>query len=188
MKSTAKKVSAAKQLIATVRIDSSSIKEMVDGLREEFRIKLAEVKTLMQTTGPARFTKLDANGQGLGANADTFHAIHDIRTGLIWSAKVIKANNWADAKAKAAEVQIVGAKGRLPECDELLSIVDRSVFKPAADHQFFKFLDLSDWYWSNTVYASVSSCAWNVYLGNGHCSYDPQSSLGLVLAVRSASQ
>ncbi len=176
-----------KTVIPTVRLAPDCIQELAKAIHGH--PKVVSIATAIKPTAGARFTKLDASGTGLPASAEKFDAIHDAKTGLIWSAKVIKASSWADAKAKAAEVQIVGAKGRLPEIEELESIRDRTVFKPAADHQFFKFLDLSDWYWSNTPLASApSSGAWGVLFYGGYSGWCNRYGVGLVLACRSASQ
>ena len=50
-----------------------------------------------------------------------------------------------------------------------------------ADH---KDLFQSDWYWSNTVHASHSDCAWDQLFGDGNQGWDGQRSSGRARAVR----
>ena len=132
-----------------------------------------------------RFIGLNSAGQQLPPGDASTHAIYDTRTQLLWARQSLKASSWSHAQEVAAGVQLLGQACRLPECDELLSLVDRKLFSPAADHAHFKFLDLSDWYWSRTPCAwSPSDYAWYVSLSLGNANYDHQDLRGLALAVR----
>ena len=111
-------------------------------------------------------------------------AILDTKTGLLWAA-ADHADEcmWEEAK-KAAEATIIdGEPGRLPTHDELRSLVDLALFRPAADPA----LNLkSDRYWSSTEAASSSDCAWYVNFHGGYSYYGLRDYAGFVRAVRSA--
>ena len=83
---------------------------------------------------------------------------------------------WQDEKQSFQEycnlVNLAGYKDwRLPTRVELLSIIDKSRYKPALNTAF-KYIADSDypWYWSQTTYAGGSSGAWVVdfVFGSGY--------------------
>ena len=72
---------------------------------------------------------------------------------------------------------------RLPNIDELETLVDRSKYKPAANKSTFPNLDLS-YYWSSTTSASNTGYAWFVYFYYGGVGDGPKSSNNFVRCVR----
>ena len=56
---------------------------------------------------------------------------------------------------------------RLPNRNELQSIVDYSRYNPAIDTTYFPGT-VASYYWSSTTYAYSTSIAWNVYFGYGY--------------------
>jgi Protein of unknown function (DUF1566) len=128
-------------------------------------------------TAPAvapRFTRLD-------------DAILDSKTGLIWSLQETEPMNWKDAQTHCASLSLLGfSDWRLPACDELLTLVDRSRVSPAIDVEFFPKCK-SDWYWTSTPTAcSPGVYAWVVDFGNGFSGWDDRDDDGCVRAVRAS--
>jgi hypothetical protein len=132
-----------------------------------------------------RFIKLDAAGAPLAADATEWVAVEDTKTGLIWSVAETKAMTYKKALAYPKTVELCGfTDWRLPECDELLTLVDRSRISPAIAIEFFPNCK-NDWYWSATPYAgSPGDYAWLVYFSYGLSYYRNQSSKGLVRVCR----
>jgi len=58
---------------------------------------------------------------------------------------------------------------RLPNINELLSIVDDSKYNPAINSSFINFT--SSYYWSSTTIANNSSHAWNIDFNYGTVSH-----------------
>jgi hypothetical protein len=87
--------------------------------------------------------------------------------------------NWEDAQKYCAD-----QGGRLPEIDELASLVDRSKYKPAI-HPIFTDTQ-SDVYWSGTTYAVGTGGAWYVYFDDGYVNSDNKSDELYVRPVRSS--
>jgi hypothetical protein len=119
----------------------------------------------------SRFIKLD-------------YGIEDTRTGLIWAPSDLEGPfNWADGQKAAAALNLGGfSDWRLPTCDELLTLVDRTKFSPAAD----PILNLqSRWYWTSTPAAySPGECAWVIDLYHGNASWLRHAGAFRVRAVR----
>ena len=87
--------------------------------------------------------------------------IKDNLLGIDWGKSSNKRMSWAEAKEYATK-----EGGRLPEIDELNSLVDRSKYKPAT-HPIFTDTQ-SSYYWSGTTYAVYTGLAWVVYFGDGY--------------------
>ena len=121
-----------------------------------------------------RFTRLDG-------------AVADSKTGLIWSLEETTRMTWKKAQAHCASLTLLGfTDWRLPTCDELLTLVDRTRVSPAIDVEFFPDCK-SDWYWSSTSYAgSPGDCAWLVAFYSGFAYWGSQVSDFRVRAVRSS--
>jgi hypothetical protein len=112
--------------------------------------------------------------------------VTDSKTGLIWrrcsegqtwsgSTCTGTAANYTHEQALAqAKAQTGTAGWRLPNVKELTSIADKTRISPAIDPAAFPATP-SEWYWSSTPYAGVSSYAWGVGFGYGYVDGDLRS-------------
>ncbi len=89
---------------------------------------------------------------------------------LMWQdnseAKTVN-NTWGNAIKYCEDLSFAGySDWRLPNKNELLSIVDRSKYNPAINGAFKNVTTSSD-YWSSTTYAGYTSLAWYVNFYDG---------------------
>ncbi len=91
--------------------------------------------------------------------------------------------SWSDAIEHCEDLSFAGySDWRLPNKNELLSIVDRSKYAPAINGAFEN--TTSNSYWSSTSHASSTNRAWIVYFyGGGTGNYNKGNS-GYVRCVR----
>ena len=107
--------------------------------------------------------------------------IHDKDNGYVWAdafSVKIAALNTAPCFAGHCD-------WRLPNVNELLSIVNYGLFSPSIDATFG--LTRSFFHWSSTTVASTSSAAWTVVFDDGATAIVGKSSPELVRAVRGGS-
>ena len=127
-------------------------------------------------SAPARFID---NGDG---------TVTDTTLNLMWSKATLNDDevNHEQAEKLCAELSLGGhADWRLPTIEELFALADRTKEAPAIDTEAFPDTK-SDWYWSSTITAWASSCAWFVYFGYGVASGSRRGyNLAFVRAVRS---
>ena len=71
---------------------------------------------------------------------------------------------------------------RLPNKNELISIVDYSKNNSSIDSHFQNII--SSYYWSSTSYARYTNNAWYVYFGNGYTYYNNKNDSNYVRCVR----
>ena len=93
--------------------------------------------------------------------------VSDSATGLMWQDNMVGTTaNWQGAIDRCEEL-ILGPHSdwRLPNVNELKSIVDRSKVNPAIKDGFIN--TSSSYYWSSTTNEPYKDYAWNVYFGNG---------------------
>ena len=161
------------------------------------------------------FTKIGATGQKLPANATEWSCVLDNHTGLMWEVKTddgglhdkdntyqwynsdISTNGGAvgyenDGKNTQAFTHAVNAQGlcgytdwRLPEKQELQSIVNYGKESPAIDGAYFPNTR-SSFYWSSSPVADYSNQAWYVYFDSGAIALYVKSDNNCVRLVRSA--
>ena len=80
-------------------------------------------------------------------------------------------DTWGNAKDYCAGLDLGGRTNwRLPEINELLTLVDYNRSDPAINPIFPA--TVANQYWSNTVDAGDPSRSWNVYFNYGYSSYD----------------
>jgi len=99
----------------------------------------------------------------------------DMATGLMWikdpqAAGVGSMYYWYDAIDTCENLSYAGHDDwRLPNINELMSIVDHSRFDPAFDPAFFTPPSDPWWaYWSSTVMAPWPDGAWSMYIYDGY--------------------
>ncbi len=113
--------------------------------------------------------------------------ISDISTGLMWQQAIApEPYTWEQALAYCENLTLpagVYSDWRLPNRNELQSIVDYSRFIPAIDITFFPGTMASN-YWSSTTYALYSGYAWIVNFYYGNVDYYGKSDYRYVRAVR----
>ena len=71
---------------------------------------------------------------------------------------------------------------RLPNINELLSMVDNTKYNPAIRDIFVNFT--SDYYWSSTTNAGGTSYAWRVHFSSGFSRYGTKTNEYYVRCVR----
>ena len=97
----------------------------------------------------ADYVRDDANG-----------VVKDTSTSLIWQDDVASVKrNWSLAIDYCEELDLGGYDDwRLPNSNELSSLVDRNRTTPAIDPAFTNVV--SNYYWSSTTYVGSSDGAW----------------------------
>ena len=114
---------------------------------------------------------------------NTDGTVTDFKTGLTWSQTIAKDVNHETALEKIAAL---GEGWRMPTCDELLTLVDRTKFSPAIDTEVFPDTE-NDWYWTDTPHMyNPKSAVWVVYFCYGLVSYNHRDLVACVRAVRSS--
>lgn len=111
--------------------------------------------------------------------------VTDTTTGLTWQQTEAGSMSWEAALAYCDNLDLAGHDDwRLPNRNELQSIVDyEKVDHPSIDTVFFPGA-VSSYYWSSTTYANYTCKAWYVYFGDGALSSIDMSKSHHVRAVR----
>jgi hypothetical protein len=127
-------------------------------------------------------SRFQANGDG---------TVTDVTTGLIWkqcaeglsgagcTTGSARTFTWQAALQHAAD----NPTWRLPNKNELASLVERRCFNPAINATVFPNTP-SSWFWSSSPYADGSYYAWYVNFYYGHVGSYYRSSQGYVRLVR----
>lgn len=148
---------------------------------------------------PMCFTKLDITGNRLDESStwSTGHRLTlDENTGLIWEIKSNREEDinfagssytWEEAQAlyisKLNDMAYGGhTDWRLPNKDELRSIMDYSHTAPAVNSEFFPNLP-SDLYWTSVTYQMQPVFAWSLFSGLGSATAISKNSKRKVIAV-----
>ncbi|WP_295579782.1 DUF1566 domain-containing protein [uncultured Lamprocystis sp.] len=91
---------------------------------------------------------------------------------------------WQNALQQAADTDFAGRTDwRLPNKNELESLVERRCYNPAINATFFPNTP-SDWFWSASPYANDPYYAWSVYFYVGSVYDDYKYYAGFVRLVR----
>jgi hypothetical protein len=113
-------------------------------------------------------------------------------TGLMWELKTDDGGNrdkdnvynWEEALSYCESLDLAGYDDwRLPNKNELQSLVDYTKHSPSINTTFFSDTQES-YYWSSTTYAGTPGDAWVVDFGYGGFDYGDKSYYGYVRAVR----
>ncbi len=111
----------------------------------------------------------------------TAGVVTDSVTHLQWqdgysdNSDTIKISSWLDAIAYCEGLSLDGEEWRLPNKNELLSILDYGVHNPAISSVFVE--RAPNYYWSSTTYWEYTYNAWVVNFGNGNTFYWGKTSL-----------
>ncbi len=116
----------------------------------------------------------------------TKEIVLDTKTNLVWQdnseAKTI-TKTWSEAISYCENLTFASYDDwRLPNINELKTIVDSSRYSPAIKSQFVNVA--SSYYWSSTTYASYTSYAWFVYFNVGGTDDYDKALSGYVRCVR----
>ncbi len=92
--------------------------------------------------------------------------VTDSTTGLVWQDTTPATRTWVSAIAYCEALTLGGnSDWRLPNLNELTSIVDDTTSNPAISSVFVN--TISNYYWSSTTNAGDTTRAWVVYFFNG---------------------
>ncbi|MFO8240058.1 MAG: DUF1566 domain-containing protein [Dissulfuribacterales bacterium] len=115
---------------------------------------------------------------------NTDGTVTDTQTGLMWQQAEAGSMNWEAALTYCEDLELAGYDDwRLPNRNELQSIVDYSKFNPSVDTVAFPDA-LSCYYWSSTTFAANPGYAWRVNFYSGYVYYCHKSLSHYVRAVR----
>jgi len=106
--------------------------------------------------------------------------VRDSLLGVEWGPSSANEMDW-----KAAKEYCKKLGGRLPEINELQSLVDYRNYVPAINKEVFSDTKTS-WYWSGTTHAGYSGYAWIVGFNGGYVSNYGKDSSYYVRPVRSS--
>jgi len=109
--------------------------------------------------------------------------VTDNDTGLQWQDNKSVTKTWQEAIDYCENLTLGSYEDwRLPNMNELTSLVDDSKFIPSIDTVFQ--YTAPNHYWSSTTYADLSNLAWIVTFGYGYQSYRSKSGSYYVRCVR----
>jgi alpha-tubulin suppressor-like RCC1 family protein len=126
--------------------------------------------------------KLEASASLVHNNDGT---VTDIATGLMWQKESVNQDmNWQVALNYCEKLTTSNyTDWRLPNINELTSILDYSKYNPAIDNNFF-YDNLSETFWSSSPYSGLINYAWMVNFYYGHKSSSNKLSSNYVRSVR----
>ena len=141
-----------------------------------------KIKTLILTVCLLLLVRVDVMAGDFTDNGDG--TVTDDNTGLMWQQGEGGKKTWEDAISYCENLSIAGyTDWRLPNKNELNSIIDYELYNPAIDTTYFPGTNAS-YYWSSTTKADNSSFAWRVYFSHGYVVYWDKSSSYDVRCVR----
>ena len=112
-------------------------------------------------------------------------AMLDSNTNLLWQVKETDQMNWEQAQSYCKSLELLKQNDwRLPQVDELQTLLDRSRVNPAADRKVFPDMK-SGLYWTATPYTAQANSAWHVNFHLGNVNFSFKRSLAFVRCVRS---
>ena len=130
------------------------------------------------------------NSSSLVDNGDG--TVTDTATGLMWQQDESDAMTWEAALTYCEDLELAGHDDwRLPNVNELQTVIDYNAYEPAIDTSFFPGA-MPQYYWSSTTYEEnddTDNNAWNVFFSNGDLyttDMSGKSNSAYVRAVRDA--
>jgi hypothetical protein len=115
---------------------------------------------------------------------NTNGTVTDPSTGLMWQQESAGPMSWEEALNYCEGLTLGGYNDwRLPNINELQSLVDYTIYGPAIDTTAFPDT-MSSNYWSSTTHAYGTSSAWCVSFSSGLVFYYDKSFSYYVRAVR----
>ena len=116
---------------------------------------------------------------------DSNGIVTDSSTNLMWQDDITSVSKaWNDAIAYCEALNLGGYNDwRLPNINELLSIIDISKINPAIKENIFTHITSSN-YWSSSIGVSGTSNAWYVYFYNGYTGSNTKSNSSYVRCTR----
>jgi hypothetical protein len=128
----------------------------------------------MAVRGTSQLQQFRDNGDG---------TVSDLATGLMWQKDSVQGISWKDGLAYCGELQLGGyADWRLPDVNELISLVDYAQASPAIDDRFF--INTSLHYWSSTTYPADPRKAYHVCFLRGRAEVYGKSDQGAASHLR----
>ncbi len=113
-------------------------------------------------------------------NGDT---VSDLATGLMWQKDSVQGISWKDSLAYCSALEWGGySDWRLPDVNELISLVDYSQSTPSINEQYFT--NTSTHYWSSTTYPSDPGKAYHVCFLRGRTEVYGKSDQGAASHLR----
>jgi hypothetical protein len=116
--------------------------------------------------------------------------VTDLTAGLMWQQQAADPMTWEDALAHCEALPLTQAGGysdwRVPNINELQSLVDYSKNNPAIDTNAFPG-ETWDWYWTSTTFISTSGAitdAWRIDFEDGFSNNDDKTETYDVRCVR----
>ncbi len=109
--------------------------------------------------------------------------VSDLTTGLMWQQDSVQGISWKDGLAYCSDLQLGGySDWRLPDVNELISLVDYSQSSPSIDESYFT--NTSTHYWSSTTYPSDPRKAYHVCFLRGRAEVYGKSDQGAASHLR----
>ncbi len=109
--------------------------------------------------------------------------VSDLTTGLMWQKDSVQGISWKDGLAYCSDLQLGGySDWRLPDVNELISLVDYSQSSPSIDESYF--INTSLHYWSSTTYPSDPGKAYHVCFLRGRTEVYGKSDQGAASHLR----
>lgn len=120
--------------------------------------------------------------------------IYDRVTNLTWQkcsrgqdvlkcSGVLTTSNWSGALSYCNTLNLAGSKWRLPNRNELASIIDLSGVEPTLNNKMFPNTP-EVYYWTSTTFQQVYTSAWVVNFGNGVVNFNVKTLPNYVRCVK----
>ncbi|RUM62395.1 MAG: DUF1566 domain-containing protein [Sulfurimonas sp.] len=103
---------------------------------------------------------------------NVLEVVYDEKTNLIWQDNIsVKTDRfiWEDAIDYCEALDFANSQEwRVPNINELFSIVHMEHAFPSINTDIFKNIVPRYYYWSSTTFAGNTNFVWNIYFGYGH--------------------